>query len=346
MPSIITNKQNLPDTLVKACRVDSHKVAGDFSVTQLIDSPRIRILKKQNTYEEDVSDMLFALMGTALHHILERANIDSMRERAFHLVVDTIKQKAKNVMEKEPDKATQLEKAANYIFSLIPVFFPEIADRYLFEHTLRFDVLGKTIYGTFDLFDKIDKVLWDYKYCSVYVFMYPESQKKWKAQTNIYAHGLRKEGYEVKKIRILAFFRDWHTSGMMQSRDYPREMTREIHVDVVPDVDIERYLDVRVEKHIAAETAEFLPECTGAERWAKADTWALKTKGAKRAIVVYDVHQMAKDYLAEHQHVKSLYIEFRPGESMRCDKYCPVAKFCDQRQREIDYKIRMSRQTE
>ena len=66
MPRILTNKYGLPNTLYDAIKYDTHKLAGDISVTTLIDAPQVRLLKKKHTYEEDVVDGLYALMGTAL----------------------------------------------------------------------------------------------------------------------------------------------------------------------------------------------------------------------------------------------------------------------------------------
>ena len=82
---IITNKYGLPETLVMACKHDTHRVGGDISVTQLIDGPQVRLLKRKHDYESDVSDNLYAMMGTALHHIIERAKIQNERQKAFKI---------------------------------------------------------------------------------------------------------------------------------------------------------------------------------------------------------------------------------------------------------------------
>jgi hypothetical protein len=70
----ITNKFGLPETIM-AFATRNHYNAGksDITVTQLIDSPRVVSLRKQynDMLEQDVSEMLWALMGTALHHVLE-----------------------------------------------------------------------------------------------------------------------------------------------------------------------------------------------------------------------------------------------------------------------------------
>lgn len=85
----ITNKHNLPDTFLSFARDGKYdKGNADISVTTLIDGPRINILKQQHLrdIESDVSDMIWPLLGTAVHHMLEsgeaKGNV-TMEERLF-----------------------------------------------------------------------------------------------------------------------------------------------------------------------------------------------------------------------------------------------------------------------
>lgn len=85
----ITNKFNLPDTFVSFARDGKYdKGQSDISVTTLIDAPRVNILKQQrkDDIEADVSDMIWPLFGTAVHHMLEssvhKGNV-TMEERLF-----------------------------------------------------------------------------------------------------------------------------------------------------------------------------------------------------------------------------------------------------------------------
>lgn len=329
----ITNKYNLPEQLVKACLHDTHKVAGNISCSQLIDAPRIRLLKKQHDYEEDISERMFALMGTAMHNILERANISSHERRAFMMTAETIIRRANDVADK--NKQDQLFRAAKYIQALIPVFFPDLEDRYVFEETLQLDVNGTALYGTFDVFDKLTGILYDYKVCSVYAWLFPESQKKWKAQTNVYAYLLQNNGYDVKEIHIVAFFRDWSETAKLSNKNYPAQQTMEIPIELRSMVEIGNYIKSRIDKHKEAESGN-LPLCTGTERWAKVDQFAAKTPTSKRALRVFDNRALCKQFIAENSHkYKGIFLEFRPGESLRCMKFCPVAQFCDQREREL-----------
>jgi hypothetical protein len=70
----ITNKYGLPETIMAFANRDNYNAGkSDITVTQLIDSPRVVMLRRKHNHEleQDVSEMLWALMGTAMHHVLE-----------------------------------------------------------------------------------------------------------------------------------------------------------------------------------------------------------------------------------------------------------------------------------
>lgn len=71
----LTNVYELPEALVRAIKNDPYTGGGDISVTKLIDSPQVRVLRKQygHAVVEDVSDRIWSLLGQAVHTILERA---------------------------------------------------------------------------------------------------------------------------------------------------------------------------------------------------------------------------------------------------------------------------------
>ena len=336
----LTNKFNLPETIVQACKVDTHRIAGDISTTQLIDAPRIRILKMQNDYSTDVSELLYAMMGTALHHIIERANIENETQRAFILTAETIIRKAEEIQDNDEAKAKQLKAAGQYVLNLIPVFFPNLKDRYIYEQTLRAEIDGMTLYGTFDLYDKETGILYDYKFCSVFNWMYPEARLKWQRQLNIYVYLLRLCGYEVNGIRVVAFFRDWSANGLLKNpKEYPARQTMEIDIPVVDQVTIFRYIKKRIRIHQDSENGSIV-DCTGEERWSKGDQYAVKTKSAKRALHVSDTEASCVSFVQQnkHKYADALIIEFRPGESRKCADYCPVRDFCPQRKSELDFR--------
>lgn len=71
---IITNKFNLPSPILEAIRRDPY-TKGDarFSATELLDSPRVRILLQRHDpdIERDAADFVFSLLGRAVHLLLE-----------------------------------------------------------------------------------------------------------------------------------------------------------------------------------------------------------------------------------------------------------------------------------
>lgn len=86
---IITNRHNLPQVLVEALRNDDYSAGdSDVTVTQLLDAPRIFALKKLHAekLEQDTSEMIWALMGQAMHKVLERANgqVGGLFEHRFY----------------------------------------------------------------------------------------------------------------------------------------------------------------------------------------------------------------------------------------------------------------------
>lgn len=84
----ITNKHNVPETLVAlASRQYYSKGKADYSVTEIISPPRIQRLRRkhEDDIEQDVSDMLWSLLGSALHVVAERGQHEgyTTEERLF-----------------------------------------------------------------------------------------------------------------------------------------------------------------------------------------------------------------------------------------------------------------------
>lgn len=84
----ITNKLNLPQTLYNLANKDRYsRGKSRVSVTQLIDSPRIRMLREEydDKIEVDVSELVWPLIGQALHYVVEQGadNTHMPEERLF-----------------------------------------------------------------------------------------------------------------------------------------------------------------------------------------------------------------------------------------------------------------------
>lgn len=71
---IVTNKLSLPQSFVEMAKSDFTAEAKTYRVTSLLKGTREAILEKRHTdeIEQDVSDMIWLLFGTATHGILEK----------------------------------------------------------------------------------------------------------------------------------------------------------------------------------------------------------------------------------------------------------------------------------
>ena len=77
-----TNKHFYPDFICNLLKYNPYTRGtqpSDISVTQLIDSPQVLQLRKQHKDDivEDVSDRIWAIYGSAVHAIVEAANLSS-----------------------------------------------------------------------------------------------------------------------------------------------------------------------------------------------------------------------------------------------------------------------------
>jgi hypothetical protein len=88
----LTNKHNLPQTFMNvAQRPEYTKGKAHVSATELLNSPRIVQLRKKydNQIEVDVSDMIWSIIGTAIHGVLEKGqDANHIVEQRLHSVFD------------------------------------------------------------------------------------------------------------------------------------------------------------------------------------------------------------------------------------------------------------------
>lgn len=264
---MLTNKHGLPVPLINAMKNDPYtRGRSDISVTQLIQPPQPRKLLKGREIEEDASDLIWRLLGQAVHTILERA-------------------------------------------------YPGTA---IVEKRLFSEVLGWVVSGQFDVFD--NGTLSDYKITSVYA--YGRVKPEWENQLNLLAALARRNSMDVKKLEIVAIFRDWRPKEAL-SDDYPSSQVAVVPVQLWPEEKATAYLEERVRVH----QMENPPPCSDEERWAQPEKWALMMKGRKRAVKLFETKP-------EITLLDGQYWEHRPGAFRRCESYCAAAPFCQQWQGE------------
>tara|TARA_E500000318_G_scaffold29279_1_gene29251 strand:- start:2319 stop:3206 length:888 start_codon:yes stop_codon:yes gene_type:complete len=287
----ITNNHNLPESFVNFARNDKYsKGKSDISVTTLIDSPRVKLLREANSAQltSDASDMIWPLFGTAVHHILESSKNDegvTLEERLYADVNGWILSGA--VDHQKTD--------------------------------------GKTISIT------------DYKVTSVWSVIYGKIE--WEQQLNCYAFLAQKNrGMKVKSLQICAILRDWNRREAERKEEYPKAPVVLIDIPIWPDTKRIEYIKERIAMHqdaqVGYDLSKDFPLCSDEERWKRGEAWAVKKKGLKRAMRVFDNQEEAEVYAYDWEKInngKIAVVEHRAGEYVRCNgDYCGVANFCSQ----------------
>ena len=282
----ITNNHKLPKSFVDFARNDKYsKGNADISVTTLIDSPRVRLMRDHfsNQRTVDAVDMIWPLFGTAVHHILESSGS---------------------------------------------------SEDVILEERLFSEVDGWVLSGAVD-HQKVDRSnvsITDYKVTSVWSVIYGKIE--WERQLNLYAYLVQKnKGKKVNSLQICAILRDWNSRDAKYKQDYPSAPVVLVDIPVWDEETRINYIKERIGIHQEAQKmydaeGEF-PFCSDDETWKRSDAWAVKKKGLKRAMRVFDNEEKAIEFSVMQS--ASTEIEYRAGEVVRCNgNYCGVADFCSQ----------------
>lgn len=295
----ITNNFGLPQPFLDFARNDKYsKGDADISVTTLIDSPRINMMRQHYAADRtaDVTDMIWPLFGTAVHHILETSKEDDV----------------------------------------------------ILEERINTEINGWVLSGAID-HQKIDGNhvdITDYKVTSVWSVIHGKIE--WERQLNMYALLVQKaKGLKVRRLQICAILRDWNRRDATYKLDYPQAPVAIVDIPIWSERQRIEYVEHRIEAHQQAALRYDLEEveedkfsrCTPAEQWKRDDSWAVKKKGLKRAMRVFDNQGEAEVYAYDWERDndgKLAVVEHRAGELVRCKgNYCGVAEFCSQYKKEI-----------
>lgn len=196
------------------------------------------------------------------------------------------------------------------------------------EEQLSADVNGINITGRLDNYNLKTGVITDYKTASVWKVKFNDFTD-WKQQGLVYAWLLRSAGFTVTKCRFLAMLKDHSKTEARRSAEYPQSPVYVYEFNVTAEM-IEQtklFIEEKVRRYKEAEYLQDddILECTAEERWAKADQWAVKKTGVKRAVKLYGREEDAN----EHANREGLQVEFRRGVSTKCLDYCSCNKFCN-----------------
>ncbi|KKM94899.1 hypothetical protein LCGC14_1193710 [marine sediment metagenome] len=194
------------------------------------------------------------------------------------------------------------------------------------EHRMTVEYSGWTISGQFDVLYTDTHTLKDYKVSSVWGHILGGKQDH-NEQLNFYAYLARRNKLQVDKLKVVMWFRDWMASQVERDKQYPPLKVIE-HDIPMWSLDTQALIfQDKVKLHQRAIDGEY-PECTAIERWARPDSWAVMKPGAKRAYRVFEEEVLAQALVSASG--SPYVIEYRPGEQVRCARYCPVMQFCEQ----------------
>ena len=91
----ITNKHGVPEPLMALASRDYYsKGKATYSVTEIISPPRVQRLREihDSQIQQDVSDMLWSLLGSALHVVAERSQVEGhISEERLFLDIDGVR---------------------------------------------------------------------------------------------------------------------------------------------------------------------------------------------------------------------------------------------------------------
>jgi hypothetical protein len=330
------NPQGLPAAYVRAVCADPYTAgSANISVTSLIGPAQLRTLRQRHDDElvEDVADRVWSLLGQLCHALLERAAGWESPADALARIYDIVM---------DPD-SSPLQKVDD-IKSLLRAYRVDTPD--IIERRLYAELEGWKISGQIDMLREDAADGWgigDWKLTSVWTWIYGGRQE-WEDQLNVYAWLARRNGHFPKWLRIYAIFRDWRETEVRSSPDYPPKPIMVLNIPLWDDEKAEIFVRHRVEMHKFAAMLpnDALPECSDKERWAKPASWAVLKQGIKTAKRVLPTREQAEDWVdanVDEKDLPKMSIVYRPGESVRCARYCPVRRHCHQRAKEIGFGV-------
>ena len=290
----LTNHAKLPETIVRAVENDPYDSQGsDISVTKLIAPPRIRVLEQRHwdELEEDVSDKIFTLIGSSVHHIIERAvTDDDISER--RLFVDIDGWKLSGQFDLLTASGDLIDFKVTSAWSAL-----EALEKGKLEWERQLNVLDWLIrWNDTELRNKNGKELAVKK---MYIMAILRDWSKMKVMTS--------DNYPRKQV-VMIPINKWTPE---EQDKYVKQRIR-LH-------------------QLAEIQGEDLVLCTPEERWRKETTFAVMKKNRKTAARVLPSRKEAMKWIEDNHlkyGVNATVIE-RKGQDVKCENYCRVNKFCN-----------------
>lgn len=302
---VITNRNNISIPLAVWLALDEYDYDGRenvISATTLLKPIRQIVLGRRyrdSIKEVEVSDMVSARMGVALHDSVEKAW--SKKDK----VIDTLI----NMGIKDTE---------------------DIYDKLILEKRSEKEIDGFIISGQFDI--AFGGTVCDIKSTSVWSYIFGSKDEEYKLQMSIYKW-LNQDIITDDYGYIEMIFTDWSQQKALQDKQYPQSRIVSKKIKLYSINEIEKYIKNKIAliKHNETLKDEDILECSDEDLWTEQDKWKVympnKTNGKinqSRATKVFDTEDEAHKFAG----VKGLVVEFKGGVK-RC-KYCSYTNLCNQ----------------
>ena len=289
----ITNKYNLPQVIERAERNDTYDSSGsDISATSLYKPPRILRYMQEYKYEieQDVSDMIFSLLGQSVHHVIERACADNdiAEKRLFYKGDETNGWTLSGQLDLLTSKGDLIDFKVTSAWTALDALQNTKSE---FEQQLNIlDFLCK----------KNEDVIYPVKTLSITAILRDWSKLR----------VMQSDNYPRQQV-VMIPIRRWTTEEQSEYIKARIKIHQRAH-----------------QANIASQ--DEIPVCSASERWAKPDSYAVMKDGRKTALRVLNTEEKAKAYLrTQNLHDnKNVKIVLRKGEDVRCQHYCLVNRYC------------------
>lgn len=275
---------------------------GHYSVTDLLDSPRIIQLRnrhKSELPEESVEGLWKSYQGNAWHSAFEK----------------------------------NLRRAAS---------LPQYRDRFLIEAKFWERVEGRKIAGKLDCYDAHTGTLYDFKVTSTYKAMFGDTTDweiqlnvyAWFLAMNGF------EVKRIVIVCIHPEWNKYQMMNDKQYPRHPiHEIELKLWSFEEQEALVRQRISALRDSEELPD--DELPECTAEDMWEKQDKYAVIVPKRRAAARTTDTEEEAHAWVdwnnqesekpsSKRKKIDKYEVEYRPGERTRCNEYCRVKHFCSQ----------------
>jgi len=309
----ITNKLDLPQPIVDAIRANWYGGGGEHrfaSVTELIKPVKQFLLGKRHAdeLEQDAADMIWTLMGSAIHKVVEAADID-------------------NAIQEE--RLSVSFKGARITGGFDLYHEGIVSD-------VKFTSVWSYIYGSRikDWTIQLNLYAWlleryGFNVDGIEVLAIFRDWSRHKAQAD--------PSYPkpVERIR-LELWDEEQVETWLEERIAEIKACDELPDDLIPECspserweEPDRFAVMKPGAQRALRVFDSIDEARQFVNGHKeADRFAVMKPGAQRALRVFDSIDEARQFVSAHKEADNLRIVTRSEPPKRCAEFCPVNRFC------------------